>query len=307
VITSPAAAALRDVLTTLRRRAPHVRIVLYPTPVQGKDAPARITEALRIANLRALRQGETEVLLLVRGGGSIEDLWAYNDETLARAIVASRVPVISGVGHETDFTIADFVADLRAPTPTAAAELACPDAGALRLALLGLERAAGQAMQRRLQASEQGIDELQRRLRSPLQRLAEARSRLSVQSAHLVRAQAAGLARLASRIEFCLEVIRRARPDAVREHHALDASARLLMQRFAQRITRAEARLELLGTRLALLNPLGLLERGYAIVSDDGGRIVRDAASLRAHERIALRFARGSAAAEVLSIEPEKT
>src|SRR5690606_21197765 len=119
IVTSPRGAALRDVLTTLRRRAPGVPVIVYPTLVQGADAPAQIVAALE----RAARRRDCEVLLVVRGGGSIEDLWAFNDEAVARAIAASPVPVVAGVGHETDFTIADFVADLRAPTPTAAAEL----------------------------------------------------------------------------------------------------------------------------------------------------------------------------------------
>src|SRR5690606_34565715 len=129
VVTSISAAALRDVLTAMARRAPHVRVVVYPAPVQGVEAAAALAEAIRVAGKRA----EVDTLLLVRGGGSLEDLWSFNDEALARVIAASPIPVICGVGHETDFTIADFVADLRAPTPTAAAELCCePRAECLR-------------------------------------------------------------------------------------------------------------------------------------------------------------------------------
>ncbi|MGB6105120.1 MAG: exodeoxyribonuclease VII large subunit, partial [Pusillimonas sp.] len=121
VVTSMAAAALRDVLSALARRAPHVPVIIYPAPVQGLDAAGLLDQAVQ----QAIRRNEVDTLLLVRGGGSLEDLWSFNDETLARSIAASPIPVISGVGHETDFTIADFVADLRAPTPTAAAELCC--------------------------------------------------------------------------------------------------------------------------------------------------------------------------------------
>src|SRR5690554_1892302 len=121
VVTSLAAAALRDVLSAMARRAPHVHVVVYPAPVQGADAAAKLCQALGAAIVR----NEVDTLLLVRGGGSLEDLWSFNDEALARVIAASPIPIISGVGHETDFTIADFVADLRAPTPTAAAELSC--------------------------------------------------------------------------------------------------------------------------------------------------------------------------------------
>ena len=134
LITSPAAAALRDVLVTLERRAPQLSIVLYPVPVQGADAAARLTDAVRRASARAHQDG-IEALVLVRGGGSLEDLWSFNDEALARALRHCSVPVISGVGHETDFTIADFAADLRAPTPTAAAEMAAPQHTALMAGL----------------------------------------------------------------------------------------------------------------------------------------------------------------------------
>jgi exodeoxyribonuclease VII large subunit len=123
VVTSPAAAALRDVLTTLARRAPMIPVIVYPAQVQGEGAAAQIAGAVRIANERA----EVDVILVCRGGGSLEDLWAFNEEVVARSIFASRIPVVSGVGHETDFTIADFVSDLRAPTPTAAAAAASPD------------------------------------------------------------------------------------------------------------------------------------------------------------------------------------
>src|SRR3989442_15795498 len=132
MLSSPQAAALRDVLTALRRRAPHLSIVVYPAPVQGTGAAAQIAAAIVRASMRAADRNECDVLLLVRGGGSIEDLWAFNSEAVARAVLACPIPVVSGVGHETDFTIADFVADLRAATPTAAAELASPNVAELR-------------------------------------------------------------------------------------------------------------------------------------------------------------------------------
>jgi len=153
VITSPAAAALRDVLTTLRRRMPGIPVVLYPTPVQGEGAGAKVADALRSAALRS----ECDVLILCRGGGSIEDLWAFNEESVARAVADSPIPVVCGVGHETDFTIADFVADRRAPTPTAAAEMASPDRLELIRQLGGLEsrltRQLNQALEQRISSS----------------------------------------------------------------------------------------------------------------------------------------------------------
>ena len=163
VVTSAQAAALKDVLTTLARRAPHIPVTIYPTLVQGVDAPPSIKKALEAAYEDA-RQGDIEVILLVRGGGSIEDLWAFNDESLARLIAKSPVPIVSGVGHETDFTIADFVADLRAPTPTGAAELATPDRQALLQDLEVLMQRMTVRVTQRLDREAQRLDQLSLRL-----------------------------------------------------------------------------------------------------------------------------------------------
>ena len=167
VVTSLAAAALRDVLTTLARRNPAIPVVVYPVPVQGEGAAERIATMLARANTRA----ECSVLLLVRGGGSIEDLWQFNEEALARAIRASRIPVVVGVGHETDFTIADFAADRRAPTPTAAAELACPARAELAARVAACARHVSRDMERKLQYAAQALDSYSRRLVHPAERL----------------------------------------------------------------------------------------------------------------------------------------
>jgi len=163
VVTSAQAAALKDVLSTLARRAPHIPVTIYPTLVQGVDAPPSIQKALEAAYEDA-RQGDIEVILLVRGGGSIEDLWAFNDESLARLIAKSPVPIVSGVGHETDFTIADFVADLRAPTPTGAAELATPDRQALLQDLEVFAQRMTVRVTQRLDREAQRLDQLSLRL-----------------------------------------------------------------------------------------------------------------------------------------------
>jgi exodeoxyribonuclease VII large subunit len=160
IITSPQAAALKDVLSTLARRAPHIPIVIYPTLVQGPDAPAGIIVALKAAN----QENAVDVILLVRGGGSIEDLWAFNDEQLAYAIAQSNIPVVSGVGHETDFTIADFVADLRAPTPTGAAELAAPRKDQLLHELSAIKQALLQRISQRVEREAQTLDQFALRL-----------------------------------------------------------------------------------------------------------------------------------------------
>jgi exodeoxyribonuclease VII large subunit len=160
IITSPQAAALKDVLSTLQRRSPHIPIVIYPTLVQGPDAPAGIIAAIQNANQEAV----VDVILLVRGGGSIEDLWAFNDEHLAYAIADSVIPIVSGVGHETDVTIADFVADLRAPTPTGAAELAAPRKDQLLQELEAIEQALYQRLMQRVEREAQTLDQLALRL-----------------------------------------------------------------------------------------------------------------------------------------------
>ena len=160
IITSPQAAALKDVLSTLQRRSPHIPIVIYPTLVQGPDAPAGIIAALHNAN----QEAAVDVILLVRGGGSIEDLWAFNDEQLAYAIADSAIPIVSGVGHETDVTIADFVADLRAPTPTGAAELSAPRKDQLLQELVAIEQALYQRLMQRVEREAQTLDQLALRL-----------------------------------------------------------------------------------------------------------------------------------------------
>ena len=201
VITSLAAAALRDVLTTLARRNPAIPVVVYPAPVQGEGAADRIVTLLAHANRRA----ECEVLLLVRGGGSIEDLWPFNEEALARAIRASRIPVVVGVGHETDFTIADFAADLRAPTPTAAAELACPARHELAARVAACARHISRDMERKLQYAAQALDGCSRRLVHPAERLRSYRqlmtqlgARLAFAFSHKVHRCQAHLAQLSA-------------------------------------------------------------------------------------------------------------
>jgi exodeoxyribonuclease VII large subunit len=174
IVTSLDAAALRDVLTTLKRRNPNIGVIIYPTPVQGKGAAALIAKAIHTANERA----EVDTLIVCRGGGSMEDLWQFNEEVVARAIDDSAIPVISGVGHETDFTICDFVADLRAATPTAAAELACQDRSILRAHIQQLQSRLKRRMDTGLQAYAQQLDYLSRRLISPAQQIAQQQSQL---------------------------------------------------------------------------------------------------------------------------------
>ncbi len=292
IVTSLQAAALRDVLTTLARRAPHVAVLVFPTPVQGEEAPLRIVEAIAAA-VRHREAHGIDTLLLVRGGGSIEDLWAYNDERVAYAIAAAAIPVISGVGHETDFTIVDFVADLRAPTPTAAAEMASPDANALLMRIAQRRAAIARAIDRRFNVLAQRIDEGTRRLRSPAQRLSIARQSLEDRVRRLSRLQDQALAR--GRGSLVLSVLRlRAAAPAL---EPLAARHGRLLERFdgaIERRFRSSAQtLDSLAQRLNLLDPKAILERGYAIAVDAEGRIVRDATSLRVGQRVRVEVAHG--------------
>lgn len=174
IVTSADAAALRDVLTTLKRRNPNIPVIIYPTPVQGKGAAARIAEAIDMANQRA----EVDTLIVCRGGGSLEDLWSFNEEIVARAVYQSQIPVISGVGHETDFTICDFVADLRAATPTAAAEMACVDIVTLQNNLKQITKAMYQRIERLIHTHTQRLDYLAKRLISPTQKIQASQAHL---------------------------------------------------------------------------------------------------------------------------------
>ena len=272
VITSRDAAALRDVLTTLRRRNPSIAVVLYPVSVQGNRAGEEIVSALG----RAGRRGECDVLLLVRGGGSIEDLWTFNEESVARAVRACPVPVVTGVGHETDFTIADFAADRRAPTPTAAAELVSPERRLLLEAVGALARKLDVAARRELERRMLHVDQLARRLVHPEARL---------------RGQAGLLAQIHLRL-------RNAAARLLADRQAEHLLARLRRAAYGS-LERAAARYAAAGASLSHLDPGRVLERGYSIVQKPDGRVVSDSASLALGDAVVLRFARGSAEARI--------
>jgi exodeoxyribonuclease VII large subunit len=272
VVTSPSGAAIRDILETLNQRWPGARVRIYPSQVQGETAPAELIRALTAAD----RHGYGDVIILARGGGSLEDLWAFNDEQLARTIHALETPVVCGVGHETDFTIADFVADVRAPTPTAAAVAATPDGPALRLQLgrldQQLQRGMDQALQRRMQAldladrrlgrqhPERRLDDLARRYRELKQRT-EAAARRQIESRERL------LASYLARLSAChpRRQIERAERDVGSLKIRLDRAAKNRVETAGQ---------QLVGTVRALnaVSPLAVLERGYAVVRDPDGR-----------------------------------
>ena len=293
IVTSPQAAALRDALTTLRRRAPGVPVVVYPTPVQGVDAPPAIVAALAAA----ARRRECDVLLLVRGGGSIEDLWAFNDEAVARAVAASPIPVICGVGHETDFTIADFVADQRAPTPTAAAALAAPDWRERRQAAAMLGARVARAWQRRLESLEQRLDTSSRLLRSPSAQWRERALRLRALAQRVAGLAGTSLAARAMRVERLQAGLRLPRVDVA--GHRLDAAAQGLLRAAPAIEARSDERLGRAAAALALVSPQAVLERGYAIVQDRSGRVVRASRDAAVGDALSVTLADGALQVEV--------
>ena len=300
IVTSLRAAALSDVLATLRRRAPGLPVIVYPAPVQGAAAAPEIAAAIAAAN----DHGLADVLIVCRGGGSIEDLWAFNEEAVARAVFESRLPIVSGVGHETDFTICDFVADARAPTPTGAAALAAPDGAALRqrVADLGwrVHRAACGTLERRMQR----FDAAARRLVHPAARLAAQRERLAQLQRRLARSLNLALDhrcrevdRLARRVAQALRAPppQRTRLQATRERWTRSGEVRLAG--LAQRVTA-------LAVALKHLDPQAVLDRGYSIVSTTAGAVVQDIARVAPGDGIVVRFARGTADATVTCTHP---
>ncbi len=295
IITSLKAAALRDILTTLARRNPAITIVIYPVPVQGAEAGAKIAAALRTAGAR----DECDVLILARGGGSIEDLWAFNEEAVARAIRLCPIPVISGVGHETDFTIADFAADRRAPTPTAAAELASPDRAAL---LHRLEMVAHRLSQRTLRDIEgrmQRLDAISRRLEHPGQRLLTQQDRLRQLSERLGRAIGGRFDNLGWRLAGLLHRSRILLPAPPAQQARVDALTARLRIAAESRVATGRLRLASLTTSLEHLNPDRVLARGYSVVRNAAGDVIMRGDTLSQGDALDIRFALGGAKVRV--------
>ena len=299
IVTSPQAAALRDVLTALKRRAPHVNVVLYPAPVQGQFAADKIAEAIMTASRRA----EVDVLLVVRGGGSIEDLWSFNEECVARAIAACAIPVISGVGHETDVTIADFAADMRAATPTAAAELAATPRedwmASLSADALDLRR----AMRRQLSEANQGLDNLSRRLLSPTAQIAHQRLKLRAMAASLTHALRVPINRGGVTLAQLQQRWARHRPDLRTLRAQIMSEQRHLNASVCSQVKQRRDALTALAAQLELLNPQRTLERGYAIVSNAQGQALRSPGQIKARTALTVRLAEGSAEVRVSSVQ----
>ena len=287
IITSATGAAIRDVLHVLARRFPMVEVDVLPVPVQGKDAPAAIIAMLDAA----ARAGRHDVLLLTRGGGSLEDLWAFNDEALARAIVRSPIPVVSAVGHEIDFSISDFVADLRAATPSAAAELLVPDSIDLARRLEQQHNRLLLRVRRRIEASSQRADHLLARLnlQRPILRLQRGRERLDQLHARMLRMHRHDFERRSTRLVRAQGRLLATHPQrkllGAREH--VDALAGRLHKHVLHRLERQRAHLAELARALHAVSPLATLGRGYAILLDQQtGTVIRSVAQVKSEARL---------------------
>ena len=292
VITSPTGAALRDILTTLRRRFPALPVLIYPVPVQGAGAADKIAAAIRLADQRR----ECDVLIIARGGGSLEDLWAFNEEVVARAIHDCGLPVVTGIGHEIDFTIADLVADQRAPTPTAAAELVSPDASAWRLTLTRLHTRLTYLLRTQLDQAQHTLHFLQRRLQHPGQRLREHAQQIDDLEQRLQRARVAlhhqhmrGITALRLRLQQQTPLYR------LQRLHSRHATLSLrLGAALRQRLGQHHTRLGTLTRALEAVSPLATLARGYAIVQRlPQHALVRTAHDVSPGERIEARLGTG--------------
>lgn len=282
VVTSLGAAALHDVLTALARRAPHVEVILYPSLVQGADAPPALVKAITTAGQRA----EVDVLIVCRGGGSLEDLWAFNDERVVRAIVASPIPVLCGVGHETDITLADFAADVRAPTPTAAAELVSPTQEEGLALLAAIAAVMTRRMHHVIDTQAQGLDHATLRLMRP---------------ADLVRRHAQRLALLGQRMAGY------AWQSVPRERQRCAENASRLQRAVGVTLAARQQRLASLEGRLAALDPRRVLARGYAWLSDDQGVPITSARALKVGQPVQAEFADGRATATVTGVGMTRT
>jgi exodeoxyribonuclease VII large subunit len=306
VITSPTGAAIRDVLHILRRRFCTIPILVYPVQVQGGVAAAQIARTIRRASARA----ECDVLILVRGGGSLEDLWAFNEESVARAIYDCAIPIVTGIGHEVDFTIADFVADVRAPTPSGAAELAAPDSSEWLRNVLRLVNRLNVALTRSLKTRQDRAAWLQRRLaqQHPGVELRQRAQRLDDLEQRLIRIVRSNLGeRRRTVLQLAAELrqhspalrVANARRRLGVAHASIERAARQTMEKLARRLAVASRTLD-------AVSPLATLERGYAIVTDSKGTVITNAQDVRAGQIIEARLTKGSVRARVeRSTNPE--
>ena len=289
IVTSLAAAALRDVVTTLNRRAPEIPVIVYPTPVQGTGSELQIAQAIKTASQRA----ECDVLIVCRGGGSIEDLWAFNEEPVVRAIEACAIPVVSGVGHETDFTLADFVADVRAPTPTGAAELVSPNR---QESLHRLAQAQGRlktVLEQRYFDASQKLDWLAQQIRHPRQKLDEQRTYIHKLAQTLSYSMTQNLRTHTARFERQTQTLKHCRPDVSVYTQNIDRFQTALSHSFRQLLVRRRQSLTAQAALLEAVSPQHILERGFSVVKNTRGQVIRNADMLKQGQKLHITFADG--------------
>ena len=289
IVTSLAAAALRDVVTTLNRRAPEIPVIVYPSPVQGTGSELQIAQAIKTASQRA----ECDVLIVCRGGGSIEDLWAFNEEPVVRAIEACAIPVVSGVGHETDFTLADFVADVRAPTPTGAAELVSPNR---QESLHRLAQAQGRlktVLEQRYFDASQKLDWLVRQIRHPRQKLDDQRASISKLAQTLSYSMTQNLRAHTARFERQTQALKHCRPDVSVYKHNIDRFQTALSHSFRLLLTHRRQSLTAQAALLEAVSPQHILERGFSVVKNTRGQVIRNADTLKQGQKLHITFADG--------------
>lgn len=305
VITSSTGAAIRDILTVLERRFPAIPVSIIPTAVQGAEAADQIVAAINLAHKLPTEIEPIDVIIAGRGGGSLEDLWPFNEERVARAIFNSEIPVISAVGHEVDFTIADFVADQRAPTPSAAAELITPDQDEWQRNLSGYEQFFYDSMQRSLQLHHERINALQKRLRHPGRQLQDQAQRLDSLETRITNATFNNLTLQQAKIARLSAELARHQPSHLLE--TMKLQTRQLGQRLEsaikQMMTHCQHQLKSSAQALNTLSPLETLQRGYAIVADENQQIVQNAASMNIGDRVMARLAKGKLHCTVEEIE----
>lgn len=300
IITSRTGAALQDMLTVFQRRFPLMRITVLPVAVQGEEAPGAIVKALRLANRRR-DELALDALIVGRGGGSLEDLQAFNEESVARAIAGSELPVVSAVGHETDISISDFAADVRAPTPSAAAELLSPDADALQQRFALAERRLHGTMQQIVSRHAERLRSLVRRLRHPGRRLQEQSQQLDGLDMRLRRAMRRQLARYSTALEHCGRrlLLQDPRTRLRQQRHLNEQLRHRLRRAMNEHLASRRNRLQQLGRTLDTVSPLQTLARGYSITTDEQGALVRDTTHLRPGDRITTRLASGQVSSTV--------
>ncbi len=306
LVTSREGAAVRDMIRIIRRRSPYTHVLLSSTVVQGDRAPAEIVESLN----RLCRSREVDVIIIGRGGGSIEDLWAFNDESVVRATAECPLPIISAVGHETDFTLTDFAADVRASTPSAAAEIVVPDVKDLTEDIRHVSSRLKNAMARSHQQNRHAVEALLKRLYDPRRKIVERRQYLDGLTMRLEASTRRRLARLRTE---CLTGFQRLRPEYLQKtvHHKqeeLQSLSQRLIGSAQRAVERARADTQALASRLDALSPLAVLSRGYAIASrEDSGEILKDAKTVETGATVRVRLHRGSLQCSVTNVDPAET